>query len=115
MMYNGTPESDNAQDSAYTVPDDAVLPLVASKVEVHGCNKAVPCDNLKYTYRNVAVGSDIWIRGNLTTSGKLLPNITIKIFNGEDLAQSIWFHGSCSEPLLVGDKHGGFTIIGYSY
>jgi hypothetical protein len=116
MTYNGTPESNNTQDSAYTVEEVGVpLPAVASRVEIHSCNKAKPCDSLEDTIQNVAIDSDIVIKGSLTTAGKLLPNITLKIFNGDDLAQSIWFHGSCSEPLAVGDKHGGFTISGYSF
>jgi hypothetical protein len=118
MLYTGTPESNNSQDSARAEPEDAELPQTASTVEVHSCNGEAQfdsCNKLEGTWTNVSVGESRTILGSWAQSGSLLSNIVIKIFDGEEEKQRIFFHGSCSEPLLVGDKHGGFTIIGYSY
>jgi uncharacterized repeat protein (TIGR01451 family) len=118
LLYNGTPESNNNQDSARAEPEDAELPLTASTVEIHSCNGDAQfdsCNKLEGTWTNVSVGESRTILGSWANSGSLLSNIVIKIFDGEDEKQRIFFHGSCSEPLFVGDKHGGFTIIGYSY
>lgn len=54
------------------------------------------------------------IQGKWLTSGKILPNINIKIYDGGTLLQTIDFHGSCSAPIVVGDQYGGVVITDFT-
>ena len=115
MMYNGTYSANHHQGVAGVIVPDTHpdpgntaldLPGVAT-IELYDKNE------LEDTVVK-AIGEPFNILGSWTPAGKIPPNITIKIYDGEALRQTITFHGSCSAPLLVGDKFGGATIIGYT-
>lgn len=107
MEYNGTSDSNHNQGTfPIIVPDVVDLPAVATL-------KLYDKNTLKATVVK-AVGEPFNIYGSWTPSGKIPPTIHIEILEGTTLRQSITFHGSCSAPLIIGDKFGGVTIIGYT-
>ncbi len=106
IAYNGTSFSDNAQD-VVGVPDVVTLPATVTF-------KLYDKNDLEATHTGINVGDPMNILGKWTPSGKIPPNIKVEILDGTTLLQTIIFHGSCSAPLIVGDKFGGFTIIGFT-
>ena len=60
------------------------------------------------------LGNPILIDGSAGyKAGKIPPNIYLEMFCGDVKQVTVGFHGSCSEPLNVGDRFGPFTITGY--
>ena len=60
------------------------------------------------------LGNPILIDGSAGyKAGKIPPNIYLEMFCGDVKQVTVGFHGSCSEPLNIGDRFGPFTITGY--
>jgi hypothetical protein len=109
LQYNGTYESDNEQGKV-GIPN-LTGPLPYAPVTVKLYDK----DQLEATINNVNVGDPLVVYGSWTTSGKIPPNIGVAVLYGNQLLQYIYFHGSCSLPLNVGDEFGAVTITGYTH
>lgn len=108
MMYDGDDDISHQQGaSAIIVPTVVNFPATPVTIEVYG-------KSLVATFTNVPVGGMFYVE-DPSKSGKIPPTITIKIYDGNTLLQTITFHGSCSAPLNVGDDFGGAVIVGAEY
>ena len=66
------------------------------------------------TFSGLLPGGMFFIE-DTTESGKIPPTIKIEFYddaNNGALLKTIWFHGSCSAPLSIGDEYSAATIIG---
>jgi hypothetical protein len=87
------------------VPPDAVFPDGPVTVLIYGKKGA-----LLTTYTGVVAGDVLLIEDKVNKPYKIPTDIKIEIYDGGTLLQTIQFHGSCSEPLNVGDELGAITI-----
>lgn len=117
LQYNGTYDRDSVQDTPefwengyYVDPPDATGPIGVSPVTVKLYDK----NELEATHTGVTVGDTFDILGKWRPDGGVPPNVKVEILDGNDPIQTIWFHGSCSAPLAIGDELGAVTIIGIS-
>ena len=126
FIYSALPYTDNlnAQDENI-VEVDPYSPVFPSTADIKLFKKnGGGARNFIYTFEDVSIGSKFWIDGNsgVYPSGpgnKLYPNIYLEIWDDADTdgeaVQTIFFHGSCSEPLFVGDQFGGVTLYDYEH
>jgi hypothetical protein len=114
MFYNGTYDSDNAQNVPEFIGNGyEVVPNISGSIPVTPVTvKIYDKDELEVTYVDVTYGAKMIIDGKWRPDGGIPPNIKIEIIDPADssILQTIKFHGSCSAPLLVGDEFGGVTI-----
>ena len=115
LQYNGTYDRDSVQDTPefwnqgyYVDPPDATGPIAVSPVTVKLYDK----NELEATHTGVVVGDTFDILGKWRPDGGVPPNVKVEILDGSTAIQTIWFHGSCSAPLAIGDELGAVTIIG---
>jgi len=111
IRYNGDgtdSPSDNAQTADTIVPNPVNLPPVVD-VKIYAKNTG----GFLKGYNDVGIGDPMFVQDK-SKSGKIPPSVVIEILNaaGTQVLQTITFHGSCSQPLNVGDKFGGITIVG---
>ena len=114
MLYTGANVNDNSQDpSKVTITGD---PLFEQPVRILATNKSDPNDT----------GARVWFDGVVDLGERFTLDATnagetdfdsetfVYIFdlNG-NLLQSIRFHTSCSQPLLLGDQYGGMQLVGF--
>ncbi|KON31518.1 hypothetical protein AC482_00580 [miscellaneous Crenarchaeota group-15 archaeon DG-45] len=63
---------------------------------------------------NVALGDTFGIDATLAGENKLPADTYVHIFDlGGELLQTIKFHTSCSQPLVLGDQYGGVQLVGF--
>jgi hypothetical protein len=114
MIYDGTFDTDNSQGAADIINPDITGPMPSTiRAVVYdkpgGKNRKVELDEI------LSIGESFLI-GPWWSNGTIPPNILIEFYDVDTgaIVQSVQFHGSCSEPLVVGDEFGGATIIGYT-
>jgi hypothetical protein len=129
MIYSALPYNDNLNAQfvngvsiVEVEPYEPDFPLTA---DIKLFNGTGPNGKFIYTFEDLSIGSKFTIDG--TGAGKyvpgpgnkLYPNIYLEIWGDVDTddepAQTIFFHGSCSAPLRVGDQFGGVTVYGYKH
>ncbi|MBT8039440.1 MAG: hypothetical protein KJN78_04320 [Gammaproteobacteria bacterium] len=113
MVYDGTFDTDNSQGAADIINPDITGPMPSTiRAVVYdkpGGKRTVELDEI------LSIGESFLI-GPWWSNGTIPPNILIEFYDVDTgvIVQSVQFHGSCSEPLVVGDEFGGATIIGYT-
>lgn len=113
ITYDADDDTNHDQAQGVTIaPTTVNFPAI---VDVLIYNDSGGGGKLLVTYTDVEVGDPMFVppaQGN-----KIPPQVGIEIrdTNTGALLQRISFHGSCSEPLNVGDEFGGITVLGGVY